>query len=206
IIEWLHDKEKYALTRSNPVYRHLDTLTKNTVVLQTNLDKSLERHCNFTTYLNINLPANLPASCLIYLHGEITNPSSWILTRDEYDDFYQRQKTPGFVSFIENIFKQKDVLFLGYSLNDKEILDQIAKVKGSGRKYVLVLGEMELEKVRNQIWEQNLKHHEINVVRYDIEKEGYDAFSAFLGSITSLIRPPVQVASADEEGDSLYAQ
>ena len=201
IIEFLHSDIKYSLTRTNPVYMQVGKLFKKALVLQTNLDKSIEEYCGMITHMNTSLPTVISIPCLVYLHGIITDPTSWIMARDEYDNFYQRNTS--FVDFVQKIFREHDVLFLGYSLSDKEILDQIATVKGAGKQYILVLEGIERNKSSNVVWESELKHYEITVVRYNVEQEGYEAFARFLESVVSLMMPPVQVAEQDQDGSTI---
>lgn len=197
VVEYLHSENKYSLARTNPVYMQVGKLFEKAVVLQTNLDKSIEEYCRMTTYINTNLPNTTSMPCLVYLHGIITDPTSWIMTRDEYDKFYQLNNS--FTNFVQMIFRQNNVLFLGYSLSDKEILDQIVKVKGAGKQYILVLEEVERNKSANVVLENELKHYEITVVRYSVEQEGYEAFVSFLERVVSLLTPHVQVEKQDED-------
>lgn len=201
IIEFLHSEVKYSLARTNPVYMQVGKLFKKAIVMQTNLDKSIEEYCNITAYMNTSLPNGASIPYLVYLHGIITDPTSWVMARDEYDNFYQRNQP--FLDFIQNVFRGYDVIFLGYSLSDKEILDQIAKVKGAGKQYILVLEEIDRNKSANLVWENELKHYDITVVRYSVEQEGYEAFARFLEGINSLMMPPVQIAKQNQDGSTI---
>ena len=197
IISWLHDETKYKLAKDSPVYIQLKILLKDALVLQTNIDRSIQEYCDLAFYVNTNLPSHIQKHCLVYLHGIITDPSSWVMTRDEYNNFYQRNSS--FVSFVQGVFQSYNVLFLGYSLNDKEILDQIARVKGSGKQYILVLAEKDRDKSLNTVLENELKHYDIVVVRYSVEQEGYDAFVAFLEQINLLLSTPVKLGTQEQD-------
>ena len=201
IVDYLHSENKYSLARTNPVYMQVGKLLEKAIVLQTNLDKSIEEYCRMTTYINTNLPNTTSMPCLVYLHGIITDPTSWIMTRDEYDKFYQLNTS--LTNFVQMIFRQNNVLFLGYSLSDKEILDQIVKVKGAGKQYILVLEEVERNKSANVVLENELKYYGITVVRYNVEQDGYEAFARFLEKVVSLLTPSVQVARQGEDGSKI---
>lgn len=201
IVSCLHDETKYSHVKDSDVYIEISKLLNKAAVLQTNLDRSLEKCLSIPTHTNINLPDPVSVPCLIYLHGIVTDPQSWIIARDEYNNYYQRN--PGFVNFIQKVFQRFDVLFIGYSLGDKEILDQIAKVNGSGRQYIFVMEEDERIRADNDVVENDLKHYGITVVRYSIEKEGFDAFLHFLKKINSLIEPSTRVALPGQDGSSL---
>ncbi len=201
IVSCLHNETKYGSAKDNLVYMQLKRLFKDTLIVQTNLDKSIQQYCRFPSYINTNLPNPVSTPSLVYLHGVITDPNSWVMARDEYDNFYQRNSN--FMSFVQNVFQNFNVLFLGYSLNDKEILDQIAKVKGSGRQYILVLEEIEKNKALNVVFENELQHYEIAVVRYNVERDGYAAFGAFLKEVNSLLTPHVQLAMPANDGSRI---
>ena len=209
IYEIFYDEEKYINVKSSPVYIELKNIFKQlekrrALIVQTNIDKSLEYCCTIPTILNIDLPAtvsgfDLPR--LVYLHGIVTEPQTWILTREQYDNYYLKNRN--FISFIETVFQNFNVLFLGYSLKDKEILDRIATVKGSGRNYIVVLTETDIDKYHSRIVESLwYTNYDISSFHYSIENEGYDAFPLFLKELNSVINPVVN-AQTNQDGSTL---
>lgn len=58
--------------------------------------------------------------CLYHLHGSIKDHTSLVFTEEEYEKRYNDRK---FKSLLTYIFKNYTVLFIGYSLRDKEIID-----------------------------------------------------------------------------------
>jgi SIR2-like domain len=209
IYKMFYDEEKYINAKSDPVYVELTKVfeiikKRGALIVQTNIDKSLEYCCSIPTTLNIELPntvSGFDLPRLVYLHGIVTEPQTWILTQEQYNNFYL--KNNNFTSFIETVFQNFNVLFLGYSMKDKEILDRIAKVKGSGRNYIVVLTETDIDKHRNGIVESLWdKTYNISVFRYSIEDEGYDAFPLFLKELNSAINPIVN-AQPNQVGSTL---
>ncbi|NLS75393.1 SIR2 family protein [Bradyrhizobium brasilense] len=78
-------------------------------------------------------PANLnQPNCVFHLHGSVINPSGMIMTTRDYirhyandrrsDDPAQENRT---LTFLEFLFQQKTVLFVGYGLDDLEILEYV---------------------------------------------------------------------------------
>src|SRR6266403_2313653 len=78
-------------------------------------------------------PANLnQPNCVFHLHGSVTNPSGMIMTTRDYISRYandRRSDDPALenrtLTFLEFLFHQKTVLFVGYGLDDLEILEYV---------------------------------------------------------------------------------
>lgn len=64
----------------------------------------------------------LDSTNLYHIHGSVTNRNSLIFTVSAY---MQRYTTPEFRRFLERIFREYTVLFLGYGVAEFEILDFI---------------------------------------------------------------------------------
>lgn len=199
VIKVFNDNNKISKANTNAVYNELIKIFSNSMIVQTNLDKSIESISKYPSFINNSLPnyvQTMPRPCVIYLHGVITEPNSWILTRDQYISYYQRNSR--FTSFIQQLFLNNDVLFLGYSLSDKELLDQIAMIKGNGRKYIVVFEDKDREKYSNAIFENEIKHYGICVYRYNIEQNGYEEFINFLRDLNSKLRPVTTYKENDQ--------
>ncbi len=78
-------------------------------------------------------PANLnQASCVFHLHGSLADPSGMVMTTRDYirryandrgtDDPARENRT---LTFLESLFQNKTVLFVGYGLEDLEILEYV---------------------------------------------------------------------------------
>jgi len=85
---------------------------------------------------------------VVHLHGSIKNKSSMVLTTRDYIEHYANEGYGGsptvenqVLTFLETLFKQKTVLFVGYSLDELEILEFV------------------LQKARNQTTEIDLVSH-----------------------------------------------
>lgn len=64
---------------------------------------------------------------VVHLHGAISNQDTMILTTEQYLEHYNNEKVQG---FLKELFKKKTILFLGYGLEEAEILEYILR-KGS---------------------------------------------------------------------------
>lgn len=78
-------------------------------------------------------PANLnQPNCVFHLHGSVTDPSGMIMTTRDYISRYANDRhsdDPALenrtLTFLEFLFHQKTVLFVGYGLDDLEILEYV---------------------------------------------------------------------------------
>ena len=61
---------------------------------------------------------------VIHLHGCVDNPKSMVITTKDYLSHYASDEIP---TFLEYLFMNKTVLFLGYGLEETEILEYILK-------------------------------------------------------------------------------
>jgi hypothetical protein len=80
-------------------------------------------------------PANLnQPDCVFHLHGSLSDPSSMVMTTRDYiqryandrgaDDPARENRT---LTFLEALFRNKTVLFVGYGLEDLEILEYVVQ-------------------------------------------------------------------------------
>ena len=186
------DQEKYKST-SNAAFAALHKLSQQLFFLQTNIDYSLEIY--FTKinkaptciFINRNLPPEIeavPAGAIIYLHGKVTQRDTIIFTTDEYNDFYEKQAS--LREFLVKLFTEKSVLFLGYSLSDKEVLQTIAKSNTSKTHY-LSLANKRRDEVKNKLFSAILiNHYNIKTIEYDVEA-GYEEIISFINDICNEI-------------------
>lgn len=68
------------------------------------------------------------AGNVIHLHGCIKDPTSMIVTMRDYLDHYS---TAAVQTFLRELFERKTVLFMGYGLEEIEVLEYIMRQGGS---------------------------------------------------------------------------
>jgi len=66
---------------------------------------------------------------VVHLHGAISQPETMILTTKQYLEHYDHENVQ---EFLRELFKKKTILFLGYGLEEAEILEYILR-KGSAK-------------------------------------------------------------------------
>ncbi len=149
----LHPKNNPSQGLGERLYSHLSKLAKTFVT--TNYDEWLDQGIAFPelspsgsgsisatairsprvavhriadlTHSNLNLP-----DTVIHLHGSLADPSGMILTTRHYVRHYANDRDAGrageenrVLTFLENLFREKNVVFLGYGLGELEILEYI---------------------------------------------------------------------------------
>lgn len=62
------------------------------------------------------------------VHGDFIDPDSVVLTKDDYSKFKKGRPNPSMWKMVENEFLIKHILFIGYSLNDDNIVDIIRAI------------------------------------------------------------------------------
>lgn len=136
-------------------------------------------------------------SYLYHLHGNINFPSSLIFTVPEYLNHYS-ENNQSYIDFLRNIFAKYTVLFLGYGLDELEILEFMATKTGLKRedatkRFVL----FPLFKGEDNILQNEQKYFNefgIDVIGFQKDGKGYDqlidvikAWSKEIGLTTAVL-------------------
>jgi len=123
---------------TDTVYYYLSKLNNgNNVFVTTNIDVGFQNYLGLSDEVVSIVPDfSNPPKLITYLHGNIENEKSWILTGRHYHDNYYREDATC-MEFIKYIFANYTVIFIGYGLRDKEILDGIRQIDQKRRHYWL---------------------------------------------------------------------
>lgn len=78
------------------------------------------------------IPANLKPNTVIHLHGSVLDPTNMIVTTQDYVRRYANDRWNGdaksenrTLTFLGHLFESKTVLFIGYGLEELEILEYV---------------------------------------------------------------------------------
>lgn len=68
---------------------------------------------------------------LVKLHGDIDNPSTWVLTEQEYEEVYNKKKSQ-FYKLLKKLFQQCNFIFLGCGLENDRTLKVLLELVSEG--------------------------------------------------------------------------
>lgn len=78
--------------------------------------------------VNDLIPANLSPNTVLHLHGSLLDPKEMILTTRDYTRHYSNDRGKDenrVLTFLKYLFDEKNVLFIGYGLEELEILEYV---------------------------------------------------------------------------------
>ena len=122
---------------------------------------------------------------LVKLHGDFSDSESVVLTRSDYQRLYFSGRGATFRAFLTAILGRDRILFLGYSLNDPEILHIQENLAVNLKRKVApiaILPDVSLDDV--ELWK---RRYNIDVVPYTTRGSGHDALTSMLKSASDVI-------------------
>jgi hypothetical protein len=158
-----------------PIYKELYKL--RAVYVTTNVDECFDDlyFRDSIVYRPQDFDAgNIDRTRLYHLHGTIKDPDSMIFTTSKYLEHYS---DPNIQQFLGTIFSEYTVLFIGYGMEEFEVLDFLfTKTGGSSKelKHFILLPMYRGEE--NILAFEEFYHGDlgIHVVSYAIDDKGYD--------------------------------
>lgn len=180
--------------------------TKKALLVQTNYDSVIEDQTVSSTGIQAYIPfkdstqTNLE-NCLVYLHGKFKKEQGklayeeLVLTRKQYNDVYvlESQQNERFAkqkTFFKKLLDNYYVVFLGYSLQDVEIVQLIAN-RSEVKNYIkiaIIIDECEAKQFINRINANYLyEASNGNVVTYlySTEDDGFEAFDNVINDLST---------------------
>ena len=99
------------------------------------IDDSLQATIPIYKRNQINISSlNNIENAVIHIHGSVCDPKNMVLTTSDYLDRYYGHEIDGpdsvenpFLSFLQELFKSRNVLFIGYGLDELEILEYVVQ-------------------------------------------------------------------------------
>jgi hypothetical protein len=118
---------------------------------------------------------------VIHLHGCIDDQESMIMTTKDYYELYSSPMAQG---FLKELFNEKVVLFLGYGLEEPEILEYVCRYKSTNKPNAFVLqGFFDKDKL---LKEQLMKYYKSNLgvelIPFSRNKNNYGELTSILKS------------------------
>lgn len=130
VAECIQNMHTAAKDAGYALANEIDTLKEATIdgIITTNYDVFLEEiFPKFRTYIGQSelIQGNPQFIGEIYkIHGSVTDPSTIIITNNDYNNFNENNKY--LAAKLLSLFIEKPIIFIGYSINDKHIQHIIA--------------------------------------------------------------------------------
>ena len=165
--------------------------TKDGSTTAATLNRVADREVFFAKLLN-------EPGTVVHLHGAISKPNTMIVTTKDYLEHYDNENVQ---EFLGELFEKKTVLFLGYGLEEAEILEHILR-RGSvkptrdRRRFALqgfFLSQKPLYENLHNYYEKSFGVHLLGFVR---DHENYNQLDGIIKSWSNQIevrKPPLAV-------------
>ena len=138
---------------------------------------------------------------VVHLHGCFSEPETMIVTTKDYLEHYDDRNVQ---KFLERLFKEKVVLFLGYGLEEAEILEHILRrgsvLKEGNRKRFSLEGFF---RSQEPLYKKLYKYYEtsfgVHLIGFERDKKNYKTLEPIIESWASQleIRKPSLVKDVD---------
>jgi hypothetical protein len=148
-----------------------------------------------TKYEIINSQDDLLVTCLkngniIHLHGSIQNEQQMIITITDYMALYEKDSKPAVL--LEEVFRSFTVLFVGYGLEEYEILEFMINrsliARGAIQHYMLY----PVFKAESNLLDFQQKYYSdlgVQLIPYPIDENGYEQLATVVHEWTRQIGP-----------------
>jgi len=167
---------------NNRIFEALNKLNngKNFFVT-TNIDRGLEQYLGISKDdIYINPKFNVQPKLITYLHGRVDDSETWIFTTAQYSEGYNSDNAPC-IKYLKDIFEKYNVLFIGYGLEEKEILRAIQltnerKIPNERKIHYWLEASRRKNSDFLKIRSTTLKdNYNIDLIPYDIDQNGYES-------------------------------
>lgn len=128
---------------------------------------------------------------VVHLHGSLIDPENMIMTTADYIKHYKREDKNPVPEFLEELFRERVVLFIGYGLNELEILEYVLSKKGDyEHNHFMLQGFYSHQRGLNKhLSEYYLNECGVELIPYNMDTKGYESLSDVLDDWASRIRP-----------------
>lgn len=145
----------------------------------TNYDKSIETYFN-NSGRKISVKksvADLSTSlkkvdCTLYkMHGDLCNPNECVLTKDDYERYFDTHEP--FINILKHTLIEKTVLFIGYSLNDPDFQSVLSGIRKyytnnfSTHYWVIKKESDPIKRNTQELFEKNLLNYGVKTIAID---------------------------------------
>lgn len=169
------------------------------VLSRLNLQKAQEKVPNSTSgpiiyhYQDINSTSVLQNGNVIHIHGSVNDPQKrhLVLTTIDYFEAYNNKDKSLLPDFLDAIFNEKTVLFVGYGLEEYEVLEYMLKRKGkiTDIRHYMLYPMLKEEREFFHLQESYYAELGIKLIKYDISELGYRQLYFEVKELASKVGP-----------------
>jgi hypothetical protein len=174
--EALKDGEIDELATSDDKFQiYKDLKNMGNAFITTNADRFIDKLLDVSNIIfqGIDLRQNNIGSDKLYkIHGCVSDARSLVFTKNKYMSTYTN---PEFTDFIKQFFSKYTVLFVGYGLNEFELLSKILPPnKNDKPKHFLLKPYYQHEQEICNLESKYLSDLDINLIPFSKDKKNYD--------------------------------
>jgi len=129
-------------------------------------------------------------SYVVHLHGSLNEPDTMVMTTADYIQHYKREDSNPIPSFLDELFNNRTVLFVGYGLGELEILEFILSKKGSSSRHFILQGYYShqnwLSKHMGSYFNEECQ---VRLIPFNMDSKGYEALADVLNDWATQINP-----------------
>jgi len=133
---------------------------------------------------------------VVHLHGAVSQPSTIVATTKDYLEHYDKEPVQ---NFLGELFRKKVVLFIGYGLEEAEVLEHILRRGGVSnsqikRRFALQGFFRSEGPLYNNLYQYYLKSFGLHLIGFVRDHKDYGQLEAIAKTWSELIevRPPAQ--------------
>jgi len=190
-------------TPNNNVYSLLYKI--NAVFITTNIDLYLDNEVKnynnkisgtsykanvINNYNEIRHYQLLNPGDVVHIHGSLINKNSVVLTIKDY--FYTYEDNSPLTRFLKDIFRSKTVLFIGYGLEEYEVLDYLINSLSTNKnkeiQHFLLYAKQQQHRDFIKYEKSYFRDIGIEIIEYDISKKGYVALYDKIEELVNILK------------------
>jgi len=173
---------------NNKIFSFLNRLNNgNNFYVTTNIDRGFQKHISLPDeHVSINPEFKNPPKIINYLHGRVDREDTWVFTRDKYNIGYIVDESPC-MKFLQSIFENYNVLFIGYGLREGDINRVISSTSRKKHHFWLEPSSRSKEgplKIRSTCMREN---YNVHLIPYFIDEEGYDLLLKTIEALSTVV-------------------
>ena len=175
------------------------------------IDDSLQSTTPIYRRNDINVGSLDIENAVIHIHGSVRDPESMVLTTSDYLDRYYGHEIEGhtsvenpFLSFLQQLFKSRNVLFIGYGLDEFEILEYVIQ---KGIKPVEWQNKIDKHYILQGFYSHNIELANslesyfqslgITLLPFSLDENGWDGLTGVIKHLINKLPPGERLALED---------